>query len=184
VVVAINKFSGDTDAELDLIGSMAKEAGAFDAIKCTHWAHGGAGAVDLANAVIAACQSPSDFKVLYDVTLPLAAKIEIIAKKIYGADGIELSAEAQKKIDTYTRQGFNDLPICMAKTHLSLSHDPNLKGTPKGFTLPIRDVRASIGAGFVYPLIGTMSTMPGLPTRPCFFDIDLDPDTEQVIGLM
>lgn len=109
--------------------------------------------------------------------------MRIIAQKIYGADDIELLPEAQKKVERYKKQGFNDLPICMAKTHLSLSHDPELKGCPKGFVLPIRDVRASVGAGFLYPLVGTMSTMPGLPTRPCFYDIDLDPVTEEVLGL-
>lgn len=102
---------------------------------------------------------------------------------MYGADGIELLPEAQKKVERYARQGFSKLPICMAKTHLSLSHDPSLKGAPTGFTLPIRDVRASIGAGFLYPLVGEMPTIPGLPTRPCFFDIDLDPETEQIHGL-
>ncbi|XP_023214132.1 C-1-tetrahydrofolate synthase, cytoplasmic-like, partial [Centruroides sculpturatus] len=115
--------------------------------------------------------------------LPIEDKIEIIAKEIYGADGIELLEEAKIKIDRYKRQGFNDFPICMAKTHLSLSDDPNAKGTPKGFVLPIRDIRASVGAGFLYPLVGTMSTMPGLPIRPSFYDIDLNIETEDVEGL-
>jgi len=102
---------------------------------------------------------------------------------VYGATDIELSEEAKVKIERYTKQGFSDLPICMAKTHLSLSADPTKKGAPTGFNIPIRDVRASVGAGFLYPLVGTMSTMPGLPTRPCFYDIDLDLETEQVYGL-
>ncbi|MDP6584376.1 MAG: formate--tetrahydrofolate ligase, partial [Anaerolineales bacterium] len=106
-----------------------------------------------------------------------------IACEIYGADGVDYSLEANKKIDLYERSGFGNLPICMAKTHLSLSHDPTLKGVPKGFVLPIRDIRASVGAGFLYPLVGTMSTMPGLPTRPAYYDIDIDPDTGTVIGL-
>lgn len=104
-------------------------------------------------------------------------------QKVYGADGIELSDEAKEKVKRYTKQGFSDLPVCMAKTHLSLSHDSTKKGTPKDFVLPIRDIRASVGAGFLYPLVGEMQTMPGLATRPCFFDIDLDPETEQIHGL-
>ena len=103
--------------------------------------------------------------------------------EIYGADGVDYSPEAEKNIEKYTRLGLDNLPICMAKTHLSLSHDPNLKGVPKGFRIPIRDVRASAGAGFLYPLLGTISTMPGLPTRPAFMDIDIDPQTGQILGL-
>ncbi|KAG8449349.1 hypothetical protein GDO86_016121 [Hymenochirus boettgeri] len=183
VVVAVNAFKSDTEAELKLVCQLAKEAGAFDAVKCTHWAEGGTGAVALAQAVQTASQAPSNFTFLYDVQLPVADKIRIIAQKIYGADDIELLPEAQKKVELYTKQGFGNLPICMAKTHLSLSHNPELKGAPTGFVLPIRDVRASVGAGFLYPLVGSMSTMPGLPTRPCFYDIDLDPVSEQVNGL-
>ncbi|XP_043842080.1 C-1-tetrahydrofolate synthase, cytoplasmic isoform X2 [Dromiciops gliroides] len=183
VVVAVNAFKTDTEAEVELIVRLAKEAGAFDAVKCTHWAEGGKGAVALAHAVQRASQAPSHFQLLYDVELPVVDKIRIIAQKIYGADDIELLPEAQHKVEVYTKQGFGNLPICMAKTHLSLSHDPEKKGVPTGFVLPIRDIRASVGAGFLYPLVGTMSTMPGLPTRPCFYDIDLDPVTEQVNGL-
>uniref|UniRef100_A0A8C5MRM2 C-1-tetrahydrofolate synthase, cytoplasmic n=1 Tax=Leptobrachium leishanense TaxID=445787 RepID=A0A8C5MRM2_9ANUR len=183
VVVAVNAFKNDTDAELELVCRVAKEAAAFDAVKCSHWAEGGHGAVELGRAVQTASQMQSNFKFLYDVKLPVVDKIRIIAQKIYGADDVELLPEAQKKADLYTQQGFGDLPICMAKTHLSLSHNPEMKGVPKGFVLPIRDIRASVGAGFLYPLVGTMSTMPGLPTRPCFYDIDLDPVTEQVNGL-
>ncbi|XP_050406303.1 C-1-tetrahydrofolate synthase, cytoplasmic [Patella vulgata] len=183
VVVAVNGFASDTKGELELVQKIARENGAFDAVICNLWAEGGKGAIDLAAAVAAASQKSSEFKFLYDVTLPIEKKIEIIAKEIYGADGIDLSPEAQEEIARYQKQGFNDLPICMAKTHLSLSHKPELKGAPKGFVLPIREVRASIGAGFIYPLIGTMSTMPGLPTRPCFYDIDIDPDTEEIVGL-
>ena len=115
--------------------------------------------------------------------MTIKEKIELIAREIYGADGVDYSLEANKKIDLYERSGFGNLPICMAKTHLSLSHDPTLKGVPTGFVLPIRDIRASVGAGFLYPLVGTMSTMPGLPTRPAYYDIDIDPDTGTVIGL-
>ncbi|XP_032036373.1 C-1-tetrahydrofolate synthase, cytoplasmic isoform X1 [Hylobates moloch] len=183
VVVAVNAFKTDTEAELDLISRLSREHGAFDAVKCTHWAEGGKGALALAQAVQRAAQAPSSFQLLYDLKLPVEDKIRIIAQKIYGADDIELLPEAQHKAEVYTKQGFGNLPICMAKTHLSLSHNPEQKGVPTGFVLPIRDIRASIGAGFLYPLVGTMSTMPGLPTRPCFYDIDLDPETEQVNGL-
>ncbi|XP_067130396.1 C-1-tetrahydrofolate synthase, cytoplasmic [Centruroides vittatus] len=183
VVVVINRFLTDTDNEVELIKQLSKEHGAFDAVESNHWAIGGPGAIDLAKAVINAANQDSDFKFLYDLKLPIENKIEIIAKEIYGADGIELLEEAKIKIDRYKRQGFNDFPICMAKTHLSLSDDPNAKGTPKGFILPIRDIRASVGAGFLYPLVGTMSTMPGLPIRPSFYDIDLNIDTGDVEGL-
>uniref|UniRef100_A0A0F7Z0E2 C-1-tetrahydrofolate synthase, cytoplasmic n=1 Tax=Micrurus fulvius TaxID=8637 RepID=A0A0F7Z0E2_MICFL len=183
VVVAVNAFKSDTEAELQLVIRLAKEAGALDAVKCTHWADGGKGAVALAEAVKRASQVPSHFQFLYDVELPVVEKIRIIAQKIYGAKDIELLPEAELKIIQYTKQGFGNLPICMAKTHLSLSHDPEQKGVPTGFILPIRDVRASVGAGFLYPLVGTMSTMPGLPTRPCFYDIDLNPVTGEVNGL-
>ncbi|XP_044520789.1 C-1-tetrahydrofolate synthase, cytoplasmic isoform X1 [Gracilinanus agilis] len=183
VVVAINAFKTDSEAEVELVARLAKETGAFDAVKCTHWAEGGKGAIALAHAVQRASQAPSHFQLLYDVELPVVDKIRKIAQKIYGADDIELLPEAQHKVEVYTKQGFGNLPICMAKTHLSLSHNPEKKGVPTGFVLPIRDIRASVGAGFLYPLVGTMSTMPGLPTRPCFYDIDLDPVSEQVNGL-
>ncbi|NWR65434.1 C1TM protein, partial [Bucorvus abyssinicus] len=183
VVVALNVFKTDSPAEVDLVCKIAKESGAFDAVPCNHWSAGGRGAIKLAQAVEKAANQKNSFKYLYSLELPIVEKIRIIAQKVYGAQDIELSPAAQSQIDRYTRQGFGNLPICMAKTHLSLSHQPERKGVPTGFVLPISDVRASIGAGFVYPLVGTMSTMPGLPTRPCFYDIDLDPVTEQVKGL-
>uniref|UniRef100_A0A8C0HYM0 Monofunctional C1-tetrahydrofolate synthase, mitochondrial n=2 Tax=Mysticeti TaxID=9761 RepID=A0A8C0HYM0_BALMU len=183
VVVALNVFKTDTRAEIDLVCELAKRAGAFNAVPCYHWSIGGKGSVDLAQAVREAASKKSRFQFLYDVQLPIVEKIRTIAQAVYGAEDIELSPEAQSKIDRYTEQGFGNLPICMAKTHLSLSHQPVKKGVPKDFILPISDVRASIGAGFIYPLVGTMSTMPGLPTRPCFYDIDLDTETEQVKGL-
>ncbi|CAO2628574.1 Monofunctional C1-tetrahydrofolate synthase, mitochondrial [Lemmus lemmus] len=183
VVVALNVFKTDTRAEIDLVCELAKRAGAFDAVPCYHWSAGGKGSVDLARAVREAANKGSRFQFLYDVQLPIVEKIRTIAQAVYGAKDIELSPEAQSKIDRYTQQGFGNLPICMAKTHLSLSHEPDKKGVPKDFILPISDVRASIGAGFIYPLVGTMSTMPGLPTRPCFYDIDLDTESEQVKGL-
>ncbi|KAF6115122.1 methylenetetrahydrofolate dehydrogenase (NADP+ dependent) 1 like [Phyllostomus discolor] len=183
VVVALNVFKTDTRAEIDLVCELAKRAGAFDAVPCYHWSVGGKGSVDLAWAVREAASKRSRFRFLYDVQLPIVEKIRTIAQAVYGARDIELSPEAQAKVDRYTEQGFGNLPICMAKTHLSLSHQPDKKGVPRDFILPISDVRASIGAGFIYPLVGTMSTMPGLPTRPCFYDIDLDTETEQVKGL-
>eukprot|EP00064_Thunnus_orientalis_P016613 superscaffoldBa00003332_g16680 len=183
VVVALNVFKTDTQAEIDLVCQIAKECGASEAVPCHHWAQGGRGSLELAQAVNDAASRPSDFQFLYNIEMPIVEKIRTIAQKVYGADDIELSPEAKAKIDYYNQQGFSSLPICMAKTHLSLSHIPEKKGAPTGFVLPIRDVRASIGAGFIYPLVGTMSTMPGLPTRPCFYDIDLDPVTEEITGL-
>ena len=183
VVVAVNSFATDTQAEVDLIRQAAIEAGADDAIGCTHWADGGKGAVKLAEAVISAAEKPSHFQFLYPLEKSIKEKIEIICKDIYGADGVDFLPEAEEKIELYTRLGFDKLPLCMAKTHLSLSHDPNLKGVPKGFRVPIRDIRASVGAGFLYPLLGTMRTMPGLPTRPVFYDVDLDLETNRVLGL-
>ncbi|HSM58948.1 MAG TPA: formate--tetrahydrofolate ligase [Candidatus Sulfomarinibacteraceae bacterium] len=183
VVVAINRFKDDTDAEVELVRKIALEAGAEDAVMTNHWAEGGKGSVELGKAVIAACEKPSNFEFLYPLDASIKEKIETIATKVYGADGVEYSEEAERKIERYNRLGFNELPICMAKTHLSISHDASLKGVPKGFTIPIRDIRASVGAGFIYPLVGTMSTMPGLPTRPAFYEIDIDPETGKVVGL-
>jgi formyltetrahydrofolate synthetase len=183
VVVAVNSFKDDTDAEVELVRQAAAEAGAEDAVVSTHWTNGGEGAVKLAEAVIKAAEKPSNFKFLYPLELSIKEKIEIICKEIYGADGVEYLPEAEAKIQLYTRLGFAGLPLNMAKTHLSLSHDPSLKGVPKGFIVPIRDIRASVGAGFLYPLLGTMRTMPGLPTRPVFYDVDLDLESERVLGL-
>ncbi len=184
VVVAVNRFKDDTDAEVELVRRVSREAGAEDAVATSHWMDGGAGSVDLGEAVIAACQKPSNFDFLYPLTGPtIKEKIETIAREIYGAEGVEFSPQAEAKVDLYTRLGFDELPICMAKTHLSISHDPNLKGAPQGFVVPVRDIRASVGAGFLYPLLGTMSTMPGLPTRPAYYDIDIDLESGRVLGL-
>uniref|UniRef100_A0AAY4AZ92 formate--tetrahydrofolate ligase n=1 Tax=Denticeps clupeoides TaxID=299321 RepID=A0AAY4AZ92_9TELE len=183
VVVALNVFQTDTQAEIDLVCRIAEKTGATAAVPCHHWSRGGRGSVDLAHAVKEAARQKNNFQFLYDLQMPIHEKIRTIAQKVYGAEDIDLSPEAQAKIEYYTQQGYNTLPICMAKTHLSLSHMPEKKGVPTGFVLPIRDVRASIGAGFIYPLVGSMSTMPGLPTRPCFYDIDLDPVTEEITGL-
>lgn len=183
VVVAVNSFAADTPAEVELVRQAAIEAGAEDAVVARHWMEGGAGATALAEAVVKAAEKPSNFKQLYPLDLSIKEKIEIICKEIYGADGVEYSPEAEAKIELYTKLGFAGLPLCMAKTHLSLSHDASLKGVPKGFKIPIRDIRASVGAGFLYPLLGTMRTMPGLPTRPVFYDVDLDLKTGKVVGL-
>jgi methylenetetrahydrofolate dehydrogenase (NADP+) / methenyltetrahydrofolate cyclohydrolase / formyltetrahydrofolate synthetase len=183
VVVAINQFTYDTPAELELIRKLAIEAGAEDAVSSSHWSDGGDGAVRLAKAVVAACEKPQDFHFLYPLEMGIKEKIETIAKKIYGAASVEFSPEAEAKVALYTRLGFDKLPICMAKTHLSLSHDPALKGRPTGYVFPVRDIRASVGAGFLYPLCGEMRTMPGLPTRPVFYDVDLDLETNRVVGL-
>jgi methylenetetrahydrofolate dehydrogenase (NADP+)/methenyltetrahydrofolate cyclohydrolase/formyltetrahydrofolate synthetase len=184
VVVAVNSFATDTPAELELIREAAiTEGGAEDALVCRHWELGGEGAIELAQAVVKACEKPSKFEFLYPLDWSIKKKIESIAVEIYGADGVDYLPESETRIEEYTRLGFDKLPICMAKTHLSLSHDATLKGVPKGFRIPVRDIRASVGAGFLYPLLGTMSTMPGLPTRPVFNDIDIDPETGQVLGL-
>ena len=183
VVVAVNQFATDTPAEIALIVERARAAGADAAVPSDHWANGGAGAVPLARAVIELLQdSASDFRFLYDVAQPIEAKIETIAREMYGAAGIDVLPEARAQMERYTAQGFAHLPICMAKTHLSLSHDPLLKGAPTGFTVPIRSVRLAAGARFLYPLCGAMQTMPGLNTRPGYYDIDLD-DEGNVVGL-
>jgi formyltetrahydrofolate synthetase len=184
VVVAVNSFKDDTQAEVELVREAAVEAGAEDAVVSRHWMEGGAGAAKLAEAVVAACEKPNDFDFLYPLEgTSIKDKIEIICKEIYGADGVDYEPVAEARIETFTRLGFDELPLCMAKTHLSLSHDPLLKGVPTGFRVPIRDIRASVGAGFLYPLLGSMSTMPGLPTRPVYYDVDLDLETGRVIGL-
>ena len=183
VVVAVNRFSTDTEAEIELVRKIALEAGAENAVMSNHWADGGAGAVELGKAVIAAAEKPSNFKFLYNLDLPIKTKIEIIAREIYGAGSVTYTELAEKQIKSYTENGFDRLPICMAKTHLSLSTDPTKKGAPKGFNVEVREVRASVGAGFIFPLLGAMSTMPGLPTRPAFYDVDVDLETGKVVGL-
>jgi formyltetrahydrofolate synthetase len=183
VVVAVNSFATDTPAELELIRKTAIEAGAVDACVCTHWAEGGKGALQLAEAVVKAAEMPTNFRFLYPLEMSIKEKIETLCREIYGADGVDYLPEAERKIELYTKLGFDKLPLNMAKTHLSLSHDPSLKGVPKGYRIPIRDIRASVGAGFLYPLLGEMRTMPGLPTRPVFYDVDLDLETGRVVGL-
>jgi methylenetetrahydrofolate dehydrogenase (NADP+)/methenyltetrahydrofolate cyclohydrolase/formyltetrahydrofolate synthetase len=183
VVVAINKFDTDTDAELRVIEEEALSAGAEAAVPANHWAEGGAGAVDLAQAVIAASSKPKDFKLLYGLDGSVQERIEKIGKDMYGAEKVEFSELAQKKVDMYTKQGFGNLPICIAKTQYSLSHDPALKGAPTGFTVPIRDVRLAVGAGYLYALAADIQTIPGLPTAPGYLNVDVDPETGEIDGL-
>ena len=180
IVVAINKFHTDTPAEIALVQAKAMEAGATAAVMANHWAQGGAGALDLAKAVMKSCSEVtpklSKFSFLYPLDLTLVEKIELVAKEIYGAASIELSDVAKEQLETYEQQGYGKLPVCMAKTHLSLSTDPKLKGVPTGFVVAVREVRASVGAGFIYPILGKIMTIPGLPTKPGFYNIDLKPD--------
>lgn len=182
VVVAINKFPTDTDAELETVRRFTAGSHVHATVVADHWANGGHGAVELADAVVDACEAPADFRFLYPLDLTLEKKIETIATRIYGADGIMLSATAQSQLKRYQELGYGHLPICMAKTPLSISHHPQWKGVPSGYEFPVREVRASIGAGFIYPLCGDIQTMPGLPALPAFMGIDLD-DDGQVTGL-
>jgi len=158
------------------------EAGAETAVMSDHWADGGDGAKELAQAVVAACEKPSDFKFLYDLDQPIKNKIEIICKEMYNAADVTYEALAERQIKSYEENGFGNLPMCMAKTHLSISHDPNLKNAPSGFTVSIREVRASVGAGFIYPLLGEMRTMPGLGSQPAYMNVDITEDG-RVVGL-
>ncbi len=182
-VVAINAFPTDTPAEVEAIRDVAFAAGARDAVVATHFVDGGAGATVLAEAVWAATEDPTrDFRLLYPDDAPLGEKILAIVTEIYGGRGIELSPAAAKSIQQIEAMGFGTLPICMAKTQYSLSHDAALKGRPSGFTVPIREVRLSAGAGFITPLCGEMRTMPGLPSRPGGEKIDIDADGN-IVGL-
>ncbi|MBI5353883.1 MAG: formate--tetrahydrofolate ligase [Chloroflexi bacterium] len=183
VVVAVNSFANDTKAEVEIVREAAIKAGAMDAVVSRHWMEGGKGAIDLAKAVVKACEKPSNFKFLYPLNVSVKEKIETIAREIYRADGVDYTPEAEAKIEQFTKLGFGDLPLCMAKTHLSFTDQAAVKGAPRGFRVTISDIRASVGAGFLYPLLGTMRTMPGLPTRPVFYDVDLDLETGKVVGL-
>jgi formate--tetrahydrofolate ligase len=182
VVVAINNFPTDTPAEIEFIRQRAIAAGAEDACLSKVFAEGGAGGTELAAAVAKACDQPSDFHFIYADDDPIKTKIEKIAKTIYGADGVSFAPAAEDAIKTYNEWGLDKLPICMAKTHLSLSHDPALKGRPTGFTVPVRDIRPSAGAGFLYALCGEMATMPSLPSVPAGTNIDID-DDGNIVGL-
>jgi formate--tetrahydrofolate ligase len=183
VVVAINHFPTDTEAEVAAIREVALAAGARDVVVSRHFSDGGAGAEDLARAVWSAAEEGApEFRLLYPDDLPLREKIETVAVRIYGARGVDELPAATKALKLYEELGFGNLPVCMAKTHLSLSHDPNLKGRPTGFRVPIREVRLSAGAGFITPLLGEMRTMPGLPSHPAGENIDIDSDGN-IVGL-
>lgn len=182
VVVAINSFPTDTWAEINLIREAALAAGASDAVLAEHWLKGGDGAAELAEAVVKACEEPKEFAYLYPLNMSIKQKIEIICKDIYNAGDVEYSAVAEAQIASFEKDGYGYLPICMAKTHLSISHDPALKGAPSGYTVPVREVRASVGAGFIYPLLGDMRTMPGLGSTPAYMKVDID-DDGNVVGL-
>ena len=183
VVVAVNSFATDTKAEVELIRDAALKMGAMDAVVSTHWSDGGKGAKALAEAVVKAAKKPSNFQFLYPLEKSIKEKIETIATEIYRADGVDYTPEAEEQIARYTRLGFDKLPMCMAKTHLSFSTDATKKGAPTGFRITVREIRASVGAGFLYPILGDMRTMPGLPTRPVFYDVDVDLKTGKVLGL-
>ncbi|HEC08117.1 MAG TPA: formate--tetrahydrofolate ligase, partial [Acidimicrobiales bacterium] len=180
-VVAINRFPDDHDADLDAIAEIASAEG-VRAVVTTHVAEGGKGAADLAAAVAEAAEEPSRYAPLYPLDMPLREKIATVATRVYGAGGVEYTKKAARQIDGYEKQGFGDLPVCIAKTHLSLSSDPSLKGAPTGWTLEVREARISAGAGFVYPICGSISTMPGLGRRPAAAGMDIDENGE-IIGL-
>jgi formate--tetrahydrofolate ligase len=182
VVVGVNAFPTDTESEHEFIKERALAAGADFAVTHRVHAEGGAGGEELAHAVVEACEMPKQFKLLYPDSATIKEKIESIATEIYGADGVDYLPAAEAKVRLYEDLGYSELPICMAKTHLSLSHDPTIKGRPTGWRLPIRDIRASVGAGFLYPLCGDMRTMPGLPKTPAGDSIDLDADGN-IVGL-
>jgi len=183
VVVAVNAFKDDTERETELIREYALEHGAEDSVVTRHWSNGGEGGEALAEAVVKAAEKPSHFDFLYPLDWPIKQKIEKIALDIYGAGSVTYSEGAEKQIKRFEDAGFGNLPICMAKTHLSFTDNPEIKNAPSGFTVPIREVRAAVGAGFIYPLVGTMSTMPGMATYPAFMSIDIDLETGKIVGL-
>ncbi len=181
-VVAINAFDSDHEEEIEAIKRIAIESGAIGAAVSRHWQDGGKGAIELAEMVVEAAEAESEFNFLYDLDSPIKDKIEAIATKIYGAKEVRYESKAAKQIRSYEKTGFGNLPICMAKTHLSISHDASLKGAPSGFVFPVREVRASVGAGFIYPICGEMRTMPALPKFPGAEKIDIDADGN-IVGL-
>ena len=180
-VVAINAFAEDFASEHEAIREIASSVGVRTAV-CTHFVDGGKGAVELAEAVMVAADEPSAFRMLYDSEDTLRQKIEAIATEVYGADGVDYLPVAARQLSTYERAGFGNLPVCIAKTHLSISSDPSLKGAPTGWRLPVREARANVGAGFVYLVSGDMRTMPGLSSSPAAEKIDID-ENGNVVGL-
>ncbi|NOT96605.1 MAG: formate--tetrahydrofolate ligase [Nitrospira sp.] len=183
VVVAVNAFVDDPVAELEWVRARSREVGAVDAAVSTHWADGGKGAEDLARAVAKATEQPSTFKHLYDIAWPIKKKIQTIATQMYGASDVSFDAAAEREIELAQQIGLDQLPICMAKTPLSLSHDPALKGRPSGFTLPIKEVRMLAGAGFLTAVCSGIQLMPGLPKKPAGERIGIDPATGEIVGL-
>ncbi|MDE0643349.1 MAG: formate--tetrahydrofolate ligase [bacterium] len=182
VVVAVNAFPTDTAREHEMIKRVAMEAGALSAAVSSHWADGGGGAIELAEAVVEACENPVDFRFLYPSDQPIKTKIETVCREIYRAEGVDYSAAAERQIKDFEKAGMGDLPICMAKTPLSISHDSSLKGVPSGFTVPVREVRVSVGAGFLVVLLGEVRTMPGLGVRPAYMNVELD-EKGKIVGL-
>lgn len=183
VVVAINGFEGDSQEEWQYVKQRALKAGAVGAAVSTHWADGGKGAEALVEEVVAACRKPSGFRFLYPDSMPIKEKIHTVATCMYGAGGVVFEPAAEEQIETALRLGFGEWPVCMAKTPLSLSHDPSLKGRPTGFTVPIKELRILAGAGFLTAVCSGIQLMPGLPTHPAGEHIDIDPETNHIVGL-
>ena len=182
VVVAVNRFAYDTDAEVGFVLHRARQMDVIGAAVSEMHAHGGEGGSELADLVVLAAEQPSEMKFFYSDDMPIKEKIETLARRVYRAESVEFAPEALKKIKLYSDLGYGHLPVCMAKTHLSLSHDPKLLGAPHGYTFPVRDVRLSAGAGFLYPLAGEMQTMPGLGSEPAATKVDFDADGN-IVGL-
>jgi formyltetrahydrofolate synthetase len=180
-VVAINRFPEDTDRELEAVRAAARRAGAAGVEVIEAYAKGGAGAERVARAVLEACATPSKMRPFYELDRPIREKIETIARDVYGADGVDYDPRAEEEIERATKWGLGGMAVCMAKTQLSISHDPKLRGSPKGFRIPIQRVRMSAGAGFLYPLLGDVMTMPGLPSEPASVHMDID-DRGNLIG--
>ena len=181
-VVAVNRFPTDTDEEIEVVRKLALEGGAYASEVNDAFTHGGAGAAALAEAVVAAADEPNSFDFIYSLDAPIEAKIEAIATRVYGADGISLQPAARAKVKEFTEAGLDKLPICMAKTHLSLSHDPKLTNAPTGFTVGVRDLRAYTGAGWIVALCGDMQTMPGYGKTPAAMNVDID-ERGEIVGL-
>ena len=181
-VVCINRFTDDTKAEMEVVRENALKAGAEQVVVSDVWEKGGKGGVELAEALVEACKKKCKFRFLYPDDASIEKKIETIATKVYGAASVEFAPAAKAQLKLFKKRGWERLPICMAKTHLSLSHDPSIKGRPRNYVFPIRDIRPSLGAGFLYPLCGDMRTIPGLPTRPAGEKVDIDAEGK-VVGL-
>ena len=183
VVVAINRFGADSAEELDAVRQIAMSAGATSAVECDGFARGGAGSEELAQAVVEATQTGSEITYAYPLEASAQDKVLALAQKVYGAADVTWSADARRQLQYFESQGWGNLPVCMAKTHLSISHDPSMRNRPQGYTFPVNDIRASVGAGFLYALAGRIETLPGLPTRPRALDMDVTADGE-VVGIL